>query len=363
MDRASRAPDPEPCDVCGATALWPHLEVSLVGMLDAWVHACRACGFRQVRPRLTADELRRLYPGDYFDSSNIAVGFSDYARQQQRNERYAYFLARRLKRLGRSGRVLEVGCALGFLLEALRRYSGWEVEGLDVSAFAAAFGRRRYGLDLSAGTIEEAGLPDGRFDLLIQKDLLEHVTHPRRHLLETARVLKPGGRVWLVTPNGDANLRPLEVLARALEGSRPPRLPLLDQGHLQFFRRDHLLRLFAECGFEVESLRSIGVRRGLRALGWLPRKRRWMNSAEAGHTRGGVSGAGRPGDSRRPVDTADGAGFEPLYSQVCREIDGRHQGWRSWPAYFHLRELARRLDTLPGSAPFGFDFEIWLVRR
>jgi transcriptional regulator with XRE-family HTH domain len=155
----------------------------------------------------------------------------------------------------------------------------------------------------------------------------------------------------------------LEVLARALEGSRPPRLPLLDQGHLQFFRRDHLLRLFAECGFEVESLRSIGVRRGLRALGWLPRKRRWMNSAEAGHTRGGVSGAGRPGDSRRPVDTADGAGFEPLYSQVCREIDGRHQGWRSWPAYFHLRELARRLDTLPGSAPFGFDFEIWLVRR
>jgi SAM-dependent methyltransferase len=85
-----------------------------------------------------------------------------------------------------------------------------------------------------SATLEDAAYPEGAFDLVIQKDLLEHVSHPRRHLLETRRVLRPGGALWLITPNGEANLRPLLTIAQTDGPSGEKTLPLLDQGHLSF---------------------------------------------------------------------------------------------------------------------------------
>lgn len=342
------APD-EPCDVCReSSGLRPDLEVSLAGVFDAGVHRCPRCGFRQIRPRVTRAELRHLYPQAYFDSA-AEIGFRDYARQQQRNEREAWFLARRLRGRGTHGRILEVGCALGFLLEALRRFTGWQVAGLDVSPFAAYFAHRRYGLDVQCGTLETARFPDDSFDFVIQKDLLEHVTHPRQHLQETYRILKPGGEVWLVTPNGDADLRPLERLARELRESGRGLLPMLDQGHLQFFRREHLTRLFSECGFESLRIDSVGVGRGLRALGLLPRKRSKLKAAPAGRPRGGAGGSAAP--------APDPAELERLYAQVSSEVEARRRAARSWVGYYWFRELMRQLDTLPGELPLGVDFD------
>ena len=309
----------EPCDVCGADgAMTPFLEVNLVGAYDACVHRCTSCGFRQIRPRITTDELARLYSSDYFDS-NAAVGFGDYARQKQRQEREAYFLARRLRRFATRGRVLEVGCALGFLLEALRRFSGWEVAGVDVSPFAAFFARTGYGLDVRGATLEAAAFPDESFDLVILKNLLEHVQRPRQLLLETSRILRPGGWVWLVTPNGNVDLRPFEELSRSLArdaaNGSPRRLPLLDQGHLQYFRRQHLLRLFADCGLQCSSFRTVGLVRGLRARGVLPRKRRKLKSRPAGATR-----ANRPDTGAAAASPAQATADQQQFEALCRQV-------------------------------------------
>jgi len=135
--------DNEPCDICGTSgSMSPYLEVSLSRAIPAWVHRCGECGFRQVRPRLAREQLDALYPSEYFDSRSD-MGFGDYAAQAQRNERAAYFLARDMKRLGAGGPVLEVGCALGFLIDPLRRFAEAEVYGVDVSSFAAYFARER----------------------------------------------------------------------------------------------------------------------------------------------------------------------------------------------------------------------------
>lgn len=52
---------------------------------------------------------------------------------------------------------------------------------------------------------EDCGLPfpDGCFDLLVSIDVHEHLPHPERLARETFRVLKPGGRAVVTTPNGD----------------------------------------------------------------------------------------------------------------------------------------------------------------
>jgi len=117
----------EPCDICGsAETMETWLAVSLCGIADACVARCRQCGFRQIR--LRREEIAELYPTGYFDPAS-PVGFRDYARQQQKHEREARFLAQQLKTIASNGKLLEVGCALGFLLNALRRRSAWDVSG------------------------------------------------------------------------------------------------------------------------------------------------------------------------------------------------------------------------------------------
>ena len=338
----------DPCDVCGASDRFrPWLQVGLGGVYDRWVHRCDTCGFRQVRPRLTSRELSALYPEGYFDAS-ADVGYGDYSREAQRRARDAYFLMSRLPPR-RPFRVLEVGCALGFLLAPLRD-AGLDVAGVDASPFAAYYASTRYGLDVVTGTLEDAAWPDASFDLVIQKDLLEHVSHPRRHLLETHRILRPGGAVWLITPNGEANLRPLLTVART-DGDGP--LPLLDQGHLSFFDARHLDTLFAACGFQCERARGIGVRRGLRALGCLPGQRRFART---------VAPVGAPaptGPERDPGDD-DVDRFEPLAARIDAEIVRRHSGLREWAPYRHYHRLMKRLDSLPVGLGVAYDFEFWL---
>jgi len=358
----------EPCDICQtADAMLPDLPVSLLGLFDAQVWRCRGCGFRQIRPRLSTLELRALYPGDYFDLDS-PVGFSDYAREQPRSERDAFFLARELRRLKPCGELLDVGCALGFLIDPLRRRCDWAVRGIDVSPFAAYFAARQFGLDVRAVTLEEAAFPAETFDYIVQKDLLEHVLRPRDHLLETARILKPGGRVWLVTPNGEANLRPLEWAGRELARPGEARLPMLDQGHLQFFTRENLVRLFDDCGFRIVRMRSISVRRGLRALGWLPRKRRKLKSAPSGRPRLGVAGplpaeASEGGErSERRLEQTD-AHTLAVYGRLSEAVEQYRSTLRSAPLYFRFRHAMNALDTLPARFALGTDFSCVVEKR
>jgi SAM-dependent methyltransferase len=340
--------DAEPCDVCGSPGPMSRVvTISLCGVLDAEIRRCPRCGFRQVRPRLTPGELRSLYPDAYFDPA-AAIGYSAYAREQQRAEREAWFLSPVVRRLGPRPRVLEVGCALGFLIEALRRFAPCEVTGVDVSAFAARFAARAFGLPVRVGTLEEARFPDQSFDLVLQKDLLEHVRKPREHLVETYRVLAPGGLVWLVTPNGETNVRPLARRAGEEEAARSGKLAMIDQGHLSFFAREHLERLFRDTGFEVLSLRTIHLKRGLRALGYLPR-RRAREKVAAHQARGGAMAGG----ARQPTDDA-------LVDRLSAELAGARRGHRSAPWYYRLRRAMSALDSTPSRLDLGLDFECWL---
>ncbi len=351
----------ETCDICRASdAMRPILDVSLSGVMDASVCECGQCGFRQVRPRLQRHELSILYPADYFDSASH-VGFRDYHRQQQRAEREAFFLAKRLKRIAPTGRLLEVGCALGFLLDGVRRFSNWTVMGVDVSEFGIYFARKRFGLDAICGTLEEVGFEDESFDFIVQKDLLEHVPDPRALLAETRRILKPGGRLWLITPNGEANIRPLQKIARRIQQNGQDLLPRLDQGHISFFQFRHLESLFAEFGFKRVRAASVGVRRGLRAMGIVPMKEK--------HFITGPRGNARHMDSPEKETLVDytgdvgGPAMQRLYDRICAEIEASNKPLRSKPAYFRFRQMSMKLDELPRFLSWANDFEFLLVKK
>ena len=75
--------------------------------------------------------------------------------------------------------------------------------GVD-AAIASRLKRRRSNIErLILGDMTNSGLPDEVFDLVVSVEVLEHVEEDERFVSEICRVLKPGGRFVMTTPNGD----------------------------------------------------------------------------------------------------------------------------------------------------------------
>ncbi|MGI9069210.1 MAG: class I SAM-dependent methyltransferase [Pyrinomonadaceae bacterium] len=106
-------------------------------------------------------------------------------------------------------RVLEIACGRGGFAcwLASNRQSPGEVVASDFSATAVGKGKDFAaqhgvtGVTWKVGDIQCLDHEDASFDTVISCETIEHVPDPRRALNELARVLKPGGRLFLTTPN------------------------------------------------------------------------------------------------------------------------------------------------------------------
>lgn len=226
------------CNVCGA-------DDAEVVHPEAHVVRCRRCGLGYVNPQPSDEALAGLYTDEYY-TKPIDPGGRSYLENQQGLERFFDGRLRRIERLVRPGRLLEVGAGLGYLLNvAVRR--GWKAVGLEASEFASTYAQREFGLDVRCQTLDEAALREGTFDAVVMRDLLEHTRDPRATVLAARRVLRAGGVLALSVPNfGSLNARLGGLAWRHL---RP-------EQHLWHFTPDCLARLLGECGFRVAECAS-----------------------------------------------------------------------------------------------------------
>ena len=111
--------------------------------------------------------------------------------------------AARGRPFGGRDRVLEVGCGTAALAAALAE-RGADVVASDVSLRWLALARKRLGdspVRLVACAAETLPFADESFDVVGASDVIEHVENPSRFVAEAARVLRPGGLLFLATPN------------------------------------------------------------------------------------------------------------------------------------------------------------------
>ena len=108
---------------------------------------------------------------------------------------------------GRS--LLEIGCGRGgftcWLAEQPARPA--RIVAVDISLVAVTKGRafaaqhRLPGIEWEVSDIHQLAHRTASFDTVISCETIEHVREPRRAIAELARVLRPGGRLFLTTPN------------------------------------------------------------------------------------------------------------------------------------------------------------------
>jgi SAM-dependent methyltransferase len=212
---------------------------------------CRSCGMRFLRVQPTQEGLVELYSSSYFQSDfRCGRSESDYFAEDAFREENEGLLDS-FARLGPPGRLLDVGCAGGWLLKhAIAR--GWQAEGVELSAAAVAHARM-LGLTVFHGDLAAAQLPAARFDFVYMGDVLEHVPDCRATLEEVVRVLRPAGHLYLRGPTTTNSLARGLALAwsnlvgRTIVLREPPY-------HLWEFTPRPLTRLFQAAGFDVVAL-------------------------------------------------------------------------------------------------------------
>lgn len=119
-----------------------------------------------------------------------------------------------------AGQLLDIGCGDGRFLHRMKD-RGWSVTGLDFDQQAARAAKEKYGIEVKVCRLEEMGCPDNSFDAITMNHVIEHVFDPVATLREVCRILKPGGRVVVVTPNADSlGLRIYGPNWRGLEAPR-----------------------------------------------------------------------------------------------------------------------------------------------
>lgn len=148
-------------------------------------------------------------------------------------------------------RVLEFGCATGYMSQALRDRLGATVVGVELNAEAAQLAAVH--LDrLLVGDAEEldleAELGGEEFDAILFADVLEHLRDPGAVLKRVRPLVSEGGVVIASIPN----VAHASVRLALLGGSfRYREQGLLDEGHLRFFTREGVQDLFESSGYLI----------------------------------------------------------------------------------------------------------------
>jgi dolichol-phosphate mannosyltransferase len=160
---------------------------------------CNNCGLAYQSKLFPSPDITTLYGENYYDSWRLDDNQNQlWAIKVKTYRGYLDLLSRYLPEASSSPRLLDIGCAHGFMLEAARQ-RGWRAAGIEISP-AAAIARQR-GFVVYDRPLEDLNIPDGIFDAITAIDVLEHIPDVRGFMAELYRILKPDGALLIVTPD------------------------------------------------------------------------------------------------------------------------------------------------------------------
>jgi len=169
---------------------------------------CANCGHIYTNPRPKAASLLKGYE---------QVNDDLYFAESDSRCINAYMSLSTIKRFKAGGNLLEIGSSTGFFLNAARL--NFNVSGLEISKWGADFTEQTLKIPVVRTPLEKADLPPNHYDVVVMIDVIEHLPDPKTAIKEIARILKPGGILYILTP--DIKGFSSKILGRYWWGLRP----------------------------------------------------------------------------------------------------------------------------------------------
>lgn len=221
------------CEICRSSSIY---QLSIRSNLSYVI--CRSCRHALlvtygVSMQDIFKELQEKYYGDQTALINTSEGPLEDELMAKRRSVFRRYVKK-------PQQVLEVGPGAGsFLRWAID--IGHRVTAIEESQKLAKALGAKYGASVHVGSFEECRLPDASQDVFCSFHVIEHVPDPITHLVNAARIVKPGGLAFIATPN-----------ASSWEQRLVPTLsPNFDSAHLRVFSLRSLCELAEETGWSV----------------------------------------------------------------------------------------------------------------
>lgn len=196
------------------------------------IKRCLTCGLVQTNPLPSKKEVNALYQGDYYKN------FAPYLSQLSSHQKYFYQQLKEIKKFVKTGRLLDLGCALGPLLVEAEK-QGFAAEGVDISSYAVKY-CRKHGLAAKTGTVFSVK-KNNYYDVVAAFELIEHEREPLKVLQAVFQLLKKNGLIVISTPNYNSLSR--KLFGRFWIGYR-------HREHLYFFSPKTIATLLKKSGFK-----------------------------------------------------------------------------------------------------------------
>jgi SAM-dependent methyltransferase len=217
---------------------------------DCPLFCCPRCGIIFTHKPASDTRLKELYD-HYYDAADFSIP-STLGVSLDR-------LVRSCERFRRTGGWLDVGFGEGSLLTVAERH-GWRCHGTELSLAALAFGERR-GWVVTADAKTDTRFPQQGFDVVTMIELLEHVPLPATLLRSAYGWLRPGGLLYITTPNATSFNR--MMLGPTWSVISPPE-------HLTIWTARGLRRALTNAGFATRQIRTEGANPCEVLARWLP---------------------------------------------------------------------------------------------
>lgn len=246
------------CCVCGSG------DFRFLFSKNGWrIETCRKCGFVFVNPRYDETQAAEIYNEEgWFFSGRSQDGKKNYATEELASVQRAEKIVGKLRSMrgGPTLSLLEIGCGLGYVLDAAKK-AGLIATGLDISKEAVAICQEK-NLEAHVGTLGDLiEKPTAGFDLITAFDVFEHICEPLAFLANIKKIAKPGALIAMSVPN-------VRCLAARIRGKRWSQFILPE--HINYFVSSTIRRLLEANGFAIEEIHSepsitLGLRAALRS--------------------------------------------------------------------------------------------------
>lgn len=218
------------CPVCHASGISDYVKKNGYRFLR-----CPDCHFVWVKTPPDPETFERLY------DHGVKITADHYPKSGSRRRR-ALGKAWTFKKYLWRKTALDIGCGGGFVVDAFRLF-GADAYGLDVNPNAINYAKRRFSkCHFVLGDFSEIDRLGKKFDFVYSSEVMEHLDGVDDFMGCLARNVKPGGHVFITTPD----------LAHPDVPEDPSTWNVFSPPfHIQFFDAYNLAMLFGRFGFET----------------------------------------------------------------------------------------------------------------